>query len=503
MRKKKLAKNTVSSLLLQLTTIICGMILPRFIISGYGSEVNGLVNSIAQFLQIIAFLELGVGAVVQASLYKPLAERNIAQISTIVASASSFYRKLARILLVYVIALSIAFPFLSHQQADPFFSISLILAISISSFAQYYFGIVNGLLLSADQMGYVSHISQTITIILNTIACIVLIQLGASIQMVKLISSIIYLGRPLFLQFYVDRRYKIDRKIKYEGEPIKQKWNGVAQHVSAVVLNGTDNIVLTTFATLSDVSIYSVYHMVVYGLNQLFMSLTGGVQSLIGEMWAKREYKNLCSFFATFEWLVHMGATFVYTCTGILILPFVAVYTSGVRDSCYIQPLFAALITCANAINCLRLPYNIMISAAGHFKQTEKKFIAAALINLVSSIIMVKKLGLVGVAIGSLIAMGYQTVWMAYYNAQELLKQPFRYFIKHLFVDICVALLSIWLTKWVPIESSSYFTWIIGAIKVAFVCGFVTIAVNSLFYRKEINGMVCKILGRTAKKQGN
>lgn len=67
MRQKRLLYNTVSSLIFQLTTIICGFILPRLILNAFGSEVNGLVNSIAQFLGVISFLELGVGAVVQSA----------------------------------------------------------------------------------------------------------------------------------------------------------------------------------------------------------------------------------------------------------------------------------------------------------------------------------------------------------------------------------------------------------------------------------------------------
>ena len=73
-RNKKLAWNTMSGLLLQVTTVLCGFVLPRAILNRFGSDVNGLLNSIAQFLQMIAFLELGVGSVVQSALYRPLAE---------------------------------------------------------------------------------------------------------------------------------------------------------------------------------------------------------------------------------------------------------------------------------------------------------------------------------------------------------------------------------------------------------------------------------------------
>ena len=155
-------------------------------LSYYGSEVNGLVNSITQFLQIIAFLDLGVGAVVQSSLYKPLADGDNNQISCVLKSASRFFQRLAQILLVYVVILIGIYPYIANQNFGFMYTATLIVAMSISSFAQYYFGVVNRLLLLADQRGYVQYNIQTVTLILNTIACTVLITCGASIQFVKL-----------------------------------------------------------------------------------------------------------------------------------------------------------------------------------------------------------------------------------------------------------------------------------------------------------------------------
>ena len=156
MHKKKLALNTVSSLIYQAIAIICGFILPRLILGFYGSAVNGLVSSINQFLQIIAFLELGLGAVVQSSLYKPLYEKNYDQVSKIWVSANKFFRRIAMILLIYVIVLIVVYPLMINSEFDFWYTAFLILAISISTFAQYYFGIVNQLLLNADQRAYIS-----------------------------------------------------------------------------------------------------------------------------------------------------------------------------------------------------------------------------------------------------------------------------------------------------------------------------------------------------------
>ena len=203
MREKRLFYNTVSSLVFQLTTIICGFILPRLILNAFGSEVNGLVNSITQFLGVISFLELGVGAVVQSALYKPLAEKRQDDVSKIISSANKFFTRLGQIMLDYVIVLVVVYPRFAGKNFGFAYTATLIVAISISSFAQYFLGIVNRLLLTADQRGYIQYNAQTLAVICNTVACFILIQFGCSIQIVKLTTSLIYLLQPFVIYLYV------------------------------------------------------------------------------------------------------------------------------------------------------------------------------------------------------------------------------------------------------------------------------------------------------------
>ncbi|GJN65130.1 sugar isomerase [Faecalibacterium gallinarum] len=493
MREKRLFYNTISSLVFQVTTIICGFILPRLILNAFGSEVNGLVNSITQFLGVISFLELGVGAVVQSALYKPLAEKNQEDVSKIISSANKFFTRLGQILLIYVIALVIFYPQFAGKNFGFIYTATLIVTISISSFAQYFFGIVNRLLLTADQRGYIQYNAQTLAVVCNTAACFILIRVGCSIQIVKLTTSLIYLLQPFLIYLYVRHHYSIDRKIKYIKEPIPQKWNGIAQHVAAVILDGTDTIVLTLFATLSDVSIYSVYFLVVKGVKQLFMSMTNGITSLIGELWAKQEIKELNKTFSWTEWVIHTGTTFVFGLTAILIVPFVRVYTLGIHDANYIQPLFAALIVAANAGHCLRLPYNIIILAAGHYKQTQNNYIIAAILNIVVSVVTVKAWGLIGVAIGTLVAMGYQTVWMAVYDSRNLIKWPLRNFAKQIFVDGLTVIIGFFATRMIVMPEATYIEWVFLAVKTAIIWIVIVGVLNMVFYRDKMQSMIHKI----------
>ena len=493
MREKRLFYNTVSSLVFQLTTIICGFILPRLILNAFGSEVNGLVNSITQFLGVISFLELGVGAVVQSALYKPLAEKRQDDVSKIISSANKFFTRLGQILLIYVIALVIVYPQFAGKNFGFIYTATLIVTISISSFAQYFFGIVNRLLLTADQRGYIQYNAQTLAVVCNTAACFILIRVGCSIQIVKLTTSLIYLLQPFLIYLYIRHHYSVDKKIKYTKEPITQKWNGIAQHVAAVILDGTDTIVLTLFATLSDVSIYSVYFLVVKGVKQLFMSMTNGITSLIGELWAKQELEELNKTFSWTEWVIHTGTTFVFGLTAILIVPFVRVYTLGIHDANYIQPLFAALIVAANAGHCLRLPYNIIILTAGHYKQTQNNYIIAAILNIVVSVVTVKAWGLIGVAIGTLVAMGYQTVWMAVYDSRNLIKWPLRNFAKQIFVDGLTVIIGFFATRMIVMPEATYIEWVFLAVKTAIIWIVIVGVLNMVFYRNKMQSMIHKI----------
>lgn len=504
-RKKRLALNTSTSLFYQVTTIICGFILPRLILQSFGSEVNGLVNSITQFLAIISFLELGVGSVIQSSLYKPLAEKNNDQISKVLVSGQKFFTKLAKILLVYVVILMATYPYIANQKFGFVYTATMIGVISISLFAQYYFGVISSILLTSDQKGYVSYITQTVTLIMNTVACFILINFGASIHLVKLVTSLIYILRPLVLAIYIRRHYDINWKVTYNKEPIKQKWNGVAQHISAVVLDGTDNIVLTIFSNLKDVSIYSVYSIVTSGVKQLLLSVTNGIQALMGEMWAKQETLELYEFFGWIEWILHSGTILIFGITSVLIVPFVQVYTKGVSDVNYVQPLFAILIVIANAGHCLRLPYNMMILAGGHYKQTQYNYIIAAVLNILISIIAVKKLGLIGVAIGTVVAMFYQTIWMAWYDSKNLIKWPFKNFLKQFIIDgMIVVLVHLiinlsFMKLWFKMSSITYISWIILAVKVSLLVIVVSLIINLIFYRAHVKTVVGKCMSKVKK----
>ena len=80
-----------------------------------------------------------------------------------------------------------------------FFVFSLVLVLSISTVAQYFFGMTYQMLIEAAQNNYIISITQMISILLNTLISAILIVLGCSIHIVKLASAIVFIIPPVFL----------------------------------------------------------------------------------------------------------------------------------------------------------------------------------------------------------------------------------------------------------------------------------------------------------------
>ena len=489
MRKKRLLYSTASALINESVMLICEFILPRQILLSYGSDVNGLVTSITQFLAFIALTEMGVGAVVKSALYKPLASGDEIETSRILKSARSFFNKIGGILILYAALLCVVFPLITKSDFEYAYIIPLIIAISISSIAQYYFGIVNQLLLTADQRSYVCLLLNSVSMIVNTAASIVLMRAGAGIQVVKFAAAAALLIKPIGMAVFVNRHYKIDKNIELHYEPIKQKWNGIAQHIAAFVLSHTDVIVLSIFSTFKDVSVYNIYYMVVAGMRRLLTTAMTGVDALFGNLYARND-PGLQKHFAMYEWIMHTGVTLLFTVTALLICPFISVYTRGVNDANYIYPVFGALLVAAYGGYCIRLPYNTMVLAAGHYKETQTSAIIEAVLNVVVSILLVRKYGLYGVAVGTLIAMLYRSCYLALYLSKAIMYRPFVNYLKHILVDTIVIILVVFSTKWLLTAVNGYLEWIILAVKVFAIAAIEVLAINGAVYNTEFRDAV-------------
>lgn len=492
MRSKKAVKNIITSLLQQIVTVICGLIVPRAIIGTFGSSVNGLISSVTQFLSYITLLEAGIGPVIKSALYKPIAKKDKTQIEKILKASQRFFRVISGIFIVYLIALCFIYPMIVSTEFETGYTVSLILIIAISTFAEYFFGMVYRLYIQAEQKTYVTSTIQIGTTILNAILVVLLIKFGANIQIVKLGSAFVFVLRPILQNIYVRKKYNINFKNVKEKYELKQKWDGLAQHIASVVHNNTDIAILTIFTNTAEVSVYSVYLYVVTGIKNMVQALTGGVDASFGDMIAKGEQENLNRSFRTYELFYFTLITIVYIITLVMILPFVKVYTNGITDANYYRPTFAILITLAELAWSVRLPYNGITLAAGHFKETRKGAWVEVFTNLIISIVLVSKFGMVGVAIGTLVAMTIRTIEFMYHTSKYILKRRLMENVKRVTILIIETLIIVPIGFYISsfIEVNSYIGWIGLAVIVGVVALLGVGITNSIIYRKDLKDLL-------------
>ena len=138
-----------------------------------------------------------------------------------------------------------------------------------------------------------------------------------------------------------------------------------------------------------------------------------------------------------------------------------------------------------------------MVLAAGHYKQTQWSAIIEAVINIVVSVVLVFNFGLIGVAIGTLAAMAYRTVYLAWYLSRNIIYRDLKHFLKHILTDIVCVVLLFGIVNLFPafftLRQISYASWLLLAVKVGCTALFSGIAVNAVLYKREVSDAIKKI----------
>ncbi|EEB36714.1 hypothetical protein ANHYDRO_00517 [Anaerococcus hydrogenalis DSM 7454] len=491
MRSKKAFLNILTNLILQVFIFVYGFILPKIIMSKYGSNVNGLISSVTQFLAYISLLESGVGPVVKSILYEPISKKDNKKIIDILYATEKFFRTIALIFIVYIIILTFAYPNIINSSKSTLYVSSLIIIISISIFSEYFFGMIYTIFLQANQETYVISIIQIGTYILSILAALIMAKIEVSVHLLKLSISLIFVLRPILQSVYVKKKYNINLKIANKNYVIKNKWDGLAQHIAYVVHSNTDVTVLTLFSTLSEVSVYSVYLLVVKGVKALISAFSSGLDASFGDMISKKEDDNLRNKFEIYEIIYFMTCTVLFACSIVLIVPFIKIYTHNIHDANYIRPLFGILLVISECIWAVRLPYLTLSYAAGHFKETRNGAWLECILNLIISVFLVKKMGIVGVTIGTIIAMTIRTTEFIYHANSKILNVNIYKSLKKIALLIFIIFLTFISAKKIFIfENSSYLKWMINAMIIFLYSSLLTILFNFIFYRKNLRELL-------------
>ena len=291
-----------------------------------------------------------------------------------------------------------------------------------------------------------------------------------------IISILTNLGTNLTFSLIADKKFpflRIKKGLNLKKDEKKKMFSNVfsmmVHKVGNVVINSTDNILISTFVGIVYAGLYSNYILIINAVTQVITIALGAVSASIGDFNAQKrdeEVKELYDALQLFSmWIFGMGAI----CFCVLFQPTIKVWLGAefllgfdVVLVCSLNFLFSGLF---------RVP-STFVDVTELYKKTKFKPLAMAGINLLASLILVHYLGLVGIFLGTLICYLAIGIWVdPYYLYKYKFKQAFYKYWLQLLLDFII-IVAIGVVVWFIVALIPFYI-----IKVV-VCGILT---NLLF----------------------
>lgn len=460
-------KNFISSLLVQIPTILSGLIVPRLILSGFGSETNGLISSITQFLNFITLLEGGLGAVVLAEYYKPICDNDKLRVGAVYKACKKLFTQIGVVFILYTIILGLIYPKIIKTSFSYTYILTLVYILSFSTLIQYLFSVSLRFIIQAHQDMYVVNTISGMILSLNMGLVFILIKIGVSIHFVKLISSMLFILQPLIYTWYIKNRTNYSDYLVDEFESIKldNRWSGFSQNLAHFVNMNTDVALITLLCDLKAVSVYNIYMLPMNALRQIVITICNSMQSSLGNAIVSLNLQEIRSKYDFFRNINLAISTLLFCPCMLLINGFVRMYTNGVNDTNYYAPLFSIIMVMAQYIYCCRESDRFLILSSGKFKETNKCSIMEAILNLSISFVFLRMgFGLIGVAVGTLIAISYRYIYFICFLRKNIIFENFKAQVKSILPYSFIVLINVLIYMYVDIQILNIFDFCIYGI---------------------------------------
>lgn len=395
--------------------------------------INGLFSNI---LSILSLSELGIGTAISYSLYKPLKENNFSKVSAIMAVYKRLYNSiglfifLTGCLLIPVLGNLIKdIPnFVSMKQVTIFYLIYLI-NTSISYFASY-----KRTLLICDQKQYITNLINLVSKILLTISQIAILITSHNYICYLFVMVVATIFENFMLTFVANKSYP-DVKSNQNGLESETK-SELKRNILAmffhrfgdVVINATDNIIITKFASLALTGIYSNYLVIINAakgiLSQLFSSITASVGNLLVSTNKEKSYYIFNKLLFLNYILYSLSSVLIF----VLINDFISIW---IGRNFLLSNFTVFILSITFYITGMQKTVRIFRDAAGVFYYDRYKPILEACVNLIISIPFTIKFGIAGTVIGTLLSCLLVSFWI---EAIVLFKNEFAKSVKKYFI---------------------------------------------------------------------
>ncbi len=451
MRTNNSIKNILSGISLQIITIFLGFFSRKIFIDNIGVEILGINGMLTSILSMLSLVELGFGGAIYYSLYKPLAKQDTNQIKAIM----DLYSKLYKFIGVTVLVLGIGImPFVNKiTQTDISMAyVNTVYLIFVADSVISYFLAYRRNILSADQKSYVINKLSTVFSVSLTLLQILIIVYTKNYILYLLIKLALAFIQNLIIYFMTNKQYPylkgklkepLDKEIK--DEIIKNAKALFVVNIAVYCVFGTDNLLLSTFAGVSVVGLYSNYNLLISTINGLIGQVFGGIKASFGNFLVEKSIEEAHSIFNVLYFINFWITTFCAISLVTLLNPFIEIWLGK-------EMLFPIFVVCIIVFNfysrSMTQAIELVRNSAGLYSPYpffKYWALVEGLLNLVASVVLAKtmKLGMYGIFLGTSIST-FLTVYVLPWNVYKYVfnMSSKQYYIKHIKYTISSGLLA-------------------------------------------------------------
>ena len=468
MRTKNSIKNFILQLIANIISIIFLFASNTVLIKLLGVKYNGLNGLFINIITLLSLLELGMANAITYNLYQYIKNNDTDTIKSIMFFYKKTYRYIT--LLIFFVGLLIM-PFLKLIVHDVFANTNIYgayLLFLLSTVASYILAYKRNIII-ADQKNYIISIIQiAYIVILNTLQ-IILLCFTKNYYLFLIIKIICVILENIVISVVVNKKYPYlkDKKVKPLKPAIKKS---IIDRVKALIIhktswavsNGTDNILISIFFGIKTVGLYTCYNYIITSVKKIFGNIIQTTTSSIGNLLVENNYDKNYITFKRIHFLNYWIA--VVTSVNLLLItqPFITLWV-GKK---YLLDISVLLVLVLNYFQLMmRSTFSSFKDAAGIWVEDKYVPLIQLSINIISSIILLKLIGLKGVFIGTILC--NFTVWFYSYPKyvyQKLLNKSAKKYYFDMFIHLILFLLILGISWLVNLLSINILTSIIISI---------------------------------------
>lgn len=453
---RKFIKNFITGFGTQILIIALGIIIPRIMITNYGSDTNGLISTIGQVFTYLALLESGIGQASKNALYKSQSSGNVEETSDVISASHKYYKKVTIYYAFCVLLLSSVLPFVLRTQLSRITVFFLVFLEGISNVISFRSVQTKNIFLAVDGKNYINNYVDFIFKLAMYICKICMACLGMNIIFLQLANLVFTIIKVSFYEKYFKTHYRWFHYNKdADCRKLKDRNAFIIGEIAWTVFSSTDLIVLSMFVSTRMASVYSVYNMIFSNINIMLNTVFINTNYILARKYHS-DFDHYAGYHDLFNSLFLGLMTSFMSVAYILIIPFVKIYTKGILDTNYINYSLPILFCLIQIISWGRYVSGNLFGISGNVRKMIIPNIIEAGTNVFLSVILVNSYGISGVLLATVIALPLKCLYCNYYADKKIMNRSICNTMKILGTNLCCFVFIARFSQFISLTINSY-----------------------------------------------